>query len=78
MMEPHIDVITLAVGDLDRSLAFDRDRASCVGLFVDELGGDDAGRVEAEADPCRARRDRLDDVTVERLTRLVNRHAAPI
>src|SRR6266487_4498547 len=25
MMEPHIDVITLAVGDLDRSLAFYRD-----------------------------------------------------
>ena len=24
-MEPHIDVITLAVGDLDRSLAFYRD-----------------------------------------------------
>src|SRR5438309_9761435 len=25
MMEPHIDVITLAVGDLDRSLAFYHD-----------------------------------------------------
>jgi catechol 2,3-dioxygenase-like lactoylglutathione lyase family enzyme len=25
MMEPHIDVITLAVGDLDRSLGFYRD-----------------------------------------------------
>ena len=25
MMEPRIDVITLAVGDLDRSLAFYRD-----------------------------------------------------
>jgi uncharacterized protein len=25
MMEPHIDVITIAVGDLDRSLAFYRD-----------------------------------------------------
>jgi uncharacterized protein len=24
-MEPHIDIITLAVGDLDRSLAFYRD-----------------------------------------------------
>src|SRR6266576_216083 len=27
----------------------DHDRARCVGLFVDDLGGDDAGRLEAEA-----------------------------
>jgi len=32
-MEPHIDVITLAVGDLDRSLAFYRD-----GLGLDTTG----------------------------------------
>ena len=32
-MEPHIDVITLAVGDLDRSLAFYRD-----GLGLDTPG----------------------------------------
>src|SRR5207237_7037851 len=42
MMEPHIDVITLAVGDLDRSLAFYRDglgleTTGVVGTeFVDE------------------------------------------
>jgi hypothetical protein len=33
MVEPHIDVITLAVGDLDRSLAFYRD-----GLGLDTTG----------------------------------------
>jgi hypothetical protein len=31
------------------SEAEDHDRASCVGLLVDELGGNDAGRFEAEA-----------------------------
>jgi hypothetical protein len=33
-MEPHIDVITLAVDDLDRSLAFYRDRVGCTNSVV--------------------------------------------
>src|SRR5437762_12699553 len=39
MMEPHIDVITLAVGDLDRSLAFYRDglRLETTGVVATEL-----------------------------------------
>lgn len=49
-MEPHIDTITLAVGDLDRSLAFYRDGLglSTDGIVGDEFLGSDtepAGRV---------------------------------
>jgi len=47
-MEPHIDVITLAVGDLDRSLAFYRDGLATPGVtgteFVGEFGPSPADR----------------------------------
>jgi catechol 2,3-dioxygenase-like lactoylglutathione lyase family enzyme len=43
MMEPHIDVITLAVGDLDRSLAFYRD-----GLGLETTGVVATGFVDEE------------------------------
>jgi uncharacterized protein len=44
-MEPHIDVITLAVGDLDRSLAFYRD-----GLGLETTGVVAAEFVDEETD----------------------------
>ena len=44
-MEPHIDVITLAVADLDRSLAFYRD-----GLGLETTGIVAAGLVDDETD----------------------------
>ncbi len=44
-MEPHIDVITLAVGDLDRSLAFYRD-----GLGLDTSGVTATELVDDETD----------------------------
>jgi catechol 2,3-dioxygenase-like lactoylglutathione lyase family enzyme len=42
-MEPHIDVITLAVGDLERSLEFYRDGLGLesVGIVGSEYPGDD-------------------------------------
>jgi catechol 2,3-dioxygenase-like lactoylglutathione lyase family enzyme len=45
MMEPHIDVITLAVGDLDRSLAFYRD-----GLGLETTGVVASEFVDEETD----------------------------
>jgi len=43
-MEPHIDIITLAVNDLDRSLAFYRDGLGLVspGVVGTEFPGDNA------------------------------------
>jgi uncharacterized protein len=48
-MEPHIDVITLAVGDLDRSLAFYRD-----GLGLETAGVTGTEFVGDEANPAGA------------------------
>jgi len=48
-MEPHIDIITLAVGDLDRSLAFYRDGLGLEtpGVTGSELVGDEANAAGA-------------------------------
>jgi catechol 2,3-dioxygenase-like lactoylglutathione lyase family enzyme len=48
-MEPHIDVITLAVADLDRSLAFYRDGLGLEtpGVTGTEFVGDEAKRCAA-------------------------------
>jgi catechol 2,3-dioxygenase-like lactoylglutathione lyase family enzyme len=48
-MEPHIDVITLAVGDLDRSLAFYRD-----GLGLETTGVVASELVDEETNAARA------------------------
>jgi hypothetical protein len=48
-MEPHIDVITLAVGDLDRSLAFYRDGLGLetAGVVATEFVDDETGAAGA-------------------------------
>jgi catechol 2,3-dioxygenase-like lactoylglutathione lyase family enzyme len=50
-MEPHIDVITLAVGDLERSLRFYRDGLGLdsVGIVGSEYPGDDVSPAGAAA-----------------------------
>jgi len=48
-MEPHIDVITLAVGDLDRSLSFYRDGLGLrtTGVTGTQFAGDEANAAGA-------------------------------
>jgi uncharacterized protein len=48
-MEPHIDVITLAVGDLDRSLAFYRDGLGLktTGVTGTQIAGDETNAAGA-------------------------------
>jgi uncharacterized protein len=50
-MDPHIDVITLAVSDLDRSLEFYRDGLGldCAGIVGTEYPGDDVTPAGAAA-----------------------------